>query len=487
VHFPPDDVRPSRRLVEISVRHAVFSPLERRLGHITVRGFVLEHAANHWPTWGKHGWPQAGLLSCRAGHHWVVEGNVVRYAKGLGIDCGSEGGSVNLENAGPEADRKVEDRARLAEDRSVGHHLFRDNCICDNGHCGIAGIRHYGTRVIGNVIERNNRTGYPSPWWEFAGIKFHFFFDGLIEGNLIRDNDAHGIWIDNQWRGSRITRNVIVNNLWSGINVELGRGPVLIDSNVIACTRQGDGVYGHDVADVTIAHNLIYANANFGVWFAYATPRVKPQDGCWDIKTFNNIIMGNKAGAIAYPMPWQCAGNNVSDGNLFMGGGDNLDEGGGPRPPLFQLTNSAHMGPMGQHHPPGFEAQTPERVREKFVQALRKAGVPEDKWPNLDRWSEQHMVPLDLWQAVMGNDADSLVMRVIRDSLASRVVAWDCKLDETIRRVRCRPVAGVDRDFRGRKMPARNPLPGPFQEVEIGQNRIILWPVRGVRTTRILS
>jgi hypothetical protein len=441
---------PRKCLVELSVRHTVFAPLQRRLGHITVRGFVIEHAANHYPTWGEQGWPQVGALSTRTGHHWVIEDNIIRYAKGLGVDCGSEGGSVNIENRGADDYAGQHNRDNTATG-GAGYHLIRRNQISDNGHCGLAGIRHTGTQVLNNIIERNNCEGWTSPWWEFGGIKFHFFFDGLIKDNLIRDNEAHGIWIDNQWRGSRITGNVIVNNLWSGINVELGRGPVRIDHNIIAHTRQGDGVYGHDVADVTIEHNLIYANANFGVWFAYATPRVKPEDGCWDIKTNHNIIAGNRAGAIAYSLPWQCAGKNTSDNNLFVGAGEYLDEGSGSRPPLFQITNDTHMANMPEHHKFPLEAQSPAHVAEKFAAALGEAAPA--------HWSPWYFCTFAQWQKATGNDAHSRVMpKVIRDGLSVRTLTFEMKFDETI--------VGMQ------------PVPGPFPKLQGGPQRIVVWPVR---------
>ncbi len=476
VHPPVSNKALSNRLVEISVRHTVFAPLKRGLGHITVRGLVLEHAANHFPTWGKTAWAQAGMLSCRSGHHWVIEDNIIRHAKSVGIDCGSEGGaSEHKEFPGSMPSATHHDGLRdLA--KVVGYHTIRHNLITDNGHCGLTGIGHYGTRVLGNVIQRNNCDGWTSPWWEFAGIKFHFFYDGLIEGNLIRDNEAHGIWIDNQWRGSRITRNVIVNNLWSGINVELGRGPVLIDHNVIALTRRGDGVYGHDCADITVAHNLIYGNANCGAWFAYATPRVKPQDGCWDIKVLNNLILGNQGGTIGLPMPWHCAGNNVSDGNLFMGGGDYLDEGSGSRPPLFILTNQTHMGQMQEFH--SFPAMTPERTRELLAQNLEKAGVPKDQWPNLATWTPHGLVSFDLWKAAMGCDANSREMSAIREGLSTTRLAFQMTFDQALTEVACVPVAGVENDWDGKPMPAKGALPGPFQNLAAGYNHRLLWPVK---------
>lgn len=483
VHFPDQEGDPAAHQVELSVRHTVFSPLQRGLGHLTVRDFVIEHGANWFPTWGKNAWAQCGLLSTRSGHHWLIEGCEVRYAKGLGIDCGHEGGKQEgLERRGS---MPADENHQKNDWSRVHDHVIRDNFIHDNGHCGIAGIGHYRTRIVGNRIERNNRTGYTSPWWEFAGLKFHFLFDGVIEGNLIRDNDAHGIWLDNNFRGTRVTRNVIVNNLWSGINVELGRGPVLIDNNIIALTRQGDGIYGHDVAEVTIAHNLLYANANFGTWFSYATPRVKPEDGCWQIRVLNNLILGNRAGAVSFPLPWKCAGENVSEGNLFMGAGEYLDEGSKTLAPLFQINNKSHCAQY-RGYCGGVEPMLPARVWNLFRARLARARVPKRLWPNPVEWQEHFLCTLRLWQAATGNDRRSKVLRSIRDGLASRMVSWDMKLDASIGEVVCEAVAGVDRDFRGRPLPAR-PLPGPFQEVAIGQNHITLWPVRGVRTTWVLE
>lgn len=482
VHFPPSHRPVRQRLVEVSTRHTVFAPVQRRLGYITLRGFIIEHGANHSPAWGQGAWAQAGLISCRTGHHWVIEDCVVRYAKSVGIDCGSEGGQEIIENAGEKWEGGHAPFWEKA--KSAGQHVIRSNHICDNGHCGLTGIGHYGTRVLGNVIERNNRTGYTSPWWEFGGIKFHWFFDGVIEGNLIRDNDCHGIWIDNQWRGSRITRNIIVNNLWSGINVELGRGPVMIDNNIIAYTRNGDGIYGHDLADVTIAHNLLYANANCGIWVAYCTPRVKNEDGCWDIKAFNNMILGNRGAAIGYPMPWECAGNNTSDGNLLMGGGEALDEGSGPFPPLFLFTNKTHCGQF----PEVISAKFPMTVQNTntlFRQSLEKAKVPKDQWPNLERWADTYQVSLSIWQAIMGNDKASKVMSTIRDGLQSRMISFQMKFDQTPQQVQCTRVEGVDRDYFGHAMP-EHPLPGPFQNLSVGQNHLHLWPVRGVATAQVL-
>jgi len=486
VHFPAGR-SPAANLVELTTRHTVFAPLKRGLSYIAVRGFVIEHGANHFPTWGKTAFPQVGLLSCRSGHHWDISGNIIRHAKGLGIDLGQEGGDEVINNGEFPAHLEVggsggghSNLHEIPKELS-GHHQVLDNHICDNGHCGIAGIHSWNVRIAGNVIERNNRTGYTSPWWEFAGIKLHFAFDAVIEGNLIRDNECHGIWLDNQFRGSRVTRNVIVNNLWSGVNVELGRGPVTVDHNVIAYTRKGDAIYGHDIADVQIAHNLLYCNAGHGVWMAYCTPRVKAADGCWDINVVNNLILGNNAGAVGLPLDWACAGNNRSDGNLLMGPGEPLDEGSGPFPPRFIVTNKAHCGQF-----PGIcqsdEVQTAENVAKRLGVELAKANVPKNRWPNLERWSEDFALGLDLWQAITGNDTHSAVCSAIRDGLGTRTLSWWFSFDQGIDAVTCAKQAAFTHDFHGRPMPA-TPKPGPFQDLTPGENRILLWPVPGVPTT----
>lgn len=474
----PEHVDPlAGTLIELTVRHTVFSPLVRGLGHIRLEGLVIEHAANHFPSWGAQGWPQVGALSTRSGHHWTIDRCTVRHANAIGIDCGSEGDVTHMEFPGERADLQVSHHKQSTDTGSVGHHLIQGCTIEDNGHCGIAGIRHTGTRVLHNVIRRNNAGGWSSPWWEFAGIKFHFCFDALIEGNLIADNDAHGVWLDNQVRGTRVTRNVIINNCWSGINVELHRGEVLIDNNVIAHTRQGDGVYAHDASDITVAHNLIYANANFGVWMAYATPRVKPEDGCWDNRVLNNLIIGNRAGAVGLPLPWDCAGRNVCDHNVYVGAGEYLDEGSGPQPPRFVLTNRTHCGSMPHVLGKTAAAQTTEVVLASLTDALARSGI--EHRPDARSFADTCQIDLELWRGATGFDRHSVLLSVLRDALGRQDLRWQFSLPRALDPVVpvASGVASIERDFENRPYSA-SPIPGPFQHIRAGNVRVPLWPVR---------
>ena len=62
---------------------------------------------------------QGGLVSTRSGHNWLIEHNVMRHAKTIGIDIGDEGG------ADPEGNQ--------AMPWVLGNHTVRWNRIVDNG------------------------------------------------------------------------------------------------------------------------------------------------------------------------------------------------------------------------------------------------------------------------------------------------------------------------------------------------------------------
>ncbi|MCH8513252.1 MAG: right-handed parallel beta-helix repeat-containing protein [Kiritimatiellae bacterium] len=468
VHPPASSVPLETREVELTVRNRIFAPFKRGLGHITVRGFILEHCANDFP---RGFWvtdtPQAGALGTRGGHHWVIENNVVRFAKTVGIDCGSEG-------------RQDADGLDQAEPRGSGHHLIRNNVISDNGAAGIVGYRARNTRIIGNVLERNNRLGFTAP--ETAAMKFHFFTDSLIEGNLIRDNDTSGIWLDNVWHNSRVTRNVLISNQGAAIFIEMGYGPLLVDHNIIAFTRAttslgGDGVYSHDAAGVVFAHNLLFFNANFGLWLHVATDRkVRKADGrsgevsASNWRIVNNIMLGNHRGTLSLPLESDRSTGNISDGNLLAG-------------PYDLLTQESHAMPMD---PPVFllntnkGRQTPDPTEPLFL--------------SLAEWREQ-----------TGQDRNSLYLHLLRPMLSTRSMNLDLIIDSRIVEIKTEVVDGVvdgiERDFFGTPMPKARPLPGPFQSMVFeddlkgegnplpfrgpyngvkgeNMNRFLLWPLR---------
>jgi parallel beta-helix repeat protein len=461
----------ARALIEYSVRDKIFAPHKRGLGYITVEGFIMEHCANQFPSGfynprGK-GHPQAGALSCRAGHHWVIRKNTIRLAKNLAIDCGYEG-RWDLEGDQP-----------TPPGDNIGYHLIEYNTLVDNGCGGIAGATQHQSIIRYNRIERNNYLGHTAP--ETGGIKVHFFYDGIIEGNIIRDNECLGIWLDNQWYNSRVTRNVVLNNRGQGIFVELGDGPCLIDNNIVAYNE--DGIYLHDASGVTIVHNMMYVNTHFGFYARIVSERgtrnyltgEREMAGTQDLTIKNNVFIDNYRGHICLPLEdGDRVKNNVSDYNLFINGTQWQWEGLG--------FNSFTAGSNDKR-------VSGEKIAALLEKALKESNFPDSLMPNMILWKDQPLLTYPLWVALTGYDKNSFLPVIHTGEVENGAIAkgamnlsvgnlyFDIKNSETFNRWNCPPVKGIDRDFFGNEIKIGNVLPGPFQYYNVGENRFFLLPV----------
>ncbi len=467
LHLPEGVAEPGDAEIELSVRHRIFSPIRRGLEHIHVRGFVFEHCAN------QGSFPQAGAVSLRSGSHWLIEDNTVRLANSIGLDVGMEHGK-------PEAipDVVPEDQHAL---------LPTDNKICgnrilDNGLCGIAGIRSLRTSIVGNIVERNNALGHTPNrgekfWEEEGGIKTHAMAYGLIEGNLVRNNDGPGIWIDNGFTHARVTRNVVIGNLRMGVFLELGSGPALVDNNFVAHTRMGDGLYAHDAARVTVTHNTFFGNANWGLWCAWATDRrfrchadeagerhyEDSHHSGWRIR--NNLFVGNRAGTISLPLeiPGKVE-DNRSDHNLFLGGGMGTDLSEEVIYPLFQV-NHVH------------KKRSREDVVRAMEEALASAGWDREQMPTPDFYKQHLLLSLEMWRAFTGNDVHSQWGKTDRPNLSAVLCFFEFKPEEVWPTVPDDPDERVSRDLLGEPYSRGAARPGCVQNVNAGWNRIVLWPL----------
>lgn len=452
VHFLPGQEPAAAPLVEVSVRDRIFAPRQRGLGYLEIRGFVFEHCANPAP------FPQGGAVSTRSGHHWRIVDNTIRYAQTAGLDCGSEG----WEGVDPKGNY------------DAGYHLIARNQISDNGLVGIAGWKHRDTIVRENLIERNNGIDLASArveWEEWGGLKFHHCDGARIEANLVRDNEGHGIWLDNRWPDVRVTRNLVLNNRMAGIFLELGEGPVLIDNNIVAHTRsrgtyyEGTGIYAHDAAGITVAHNLVLANAGCGVTMRTTTDR--KYDGrlvqSSHERILNNLILENGGAAVNLPFPNPRAEDNRSDGNVLFGTREfwqGLDQ----WPGLMAVNRFKN------------EAGN-EQIVAALAAALRQAAVPETDWPNLKTWPRNPVLSLRLWQLFTGQDRASRESAgALACHLRPRQELLELVAGDDLWRTPCQPVPGVDKDYSGQPLPAANPLPGPFQALPRGATTLVLWP-----------
>lgn len=484
IHFEYNVDNPEKQLIEITTRNRIFAPHKRGLSYITVRGFIMEHCANQFPNsfWvndREKGNPQAGALSTRSGNHWVIENNTIRFANSLGIDCGTEGG-YDLEGNQPTPE-------------GTGYHVIRYNKISDNGACGIAGGRAPFTTISYNLIERNNSQGWTSP--EVGGIKVHWFTNGLIEGNIVRDNDGHGIWLDNGCVNSRVTRNVVINSRGTGIFTELADGPCLIDNNIVAFTRVGDGIYSHDCSGMTFAHNLLYANSHFGILARVVTNRgSRGKDGkrqlvgAHDISVYNNIFVDNYRGNMSLPMESPRVYNNKSDFNLFINGAQWHWDGMLNTRFVMNLSNGLLDEKGNIISEDSGDISKRAIMADKLQKVMDEKNIAQIERPNFNVWINEPYLTLEWWQLLTGFDKNSAAPLLGKAEIENGAVSkgmvnlstvelyFETNDEKPFKLINCPVIDGIDLDFYGQKIIGDKILPGPFQEYHQGHNRFLLNP-----------
>jgi Right handed beta helix region len=300
----PGDADPAQHEVELAIQEQVFAPRRRGLAYIRIKGITFEHGANAFPV------PQHGMVSTSRGHHWIIEDCVIRHANGVGLDIGAQDWDMETPTI-------------------VGYSIVRRNHIDEVGVCGLAGMGVQNTLVERNLIEH---VGYQDVelGWETGGIKLHATKNCLIRNNVIRHTvHAEAIWLDYQNQNTRVTANVLGDNLETlrgGIYLEASQYPNMLDNNIIwkATVGHGGGSYNMpahggwgitvDGSDETaIAHNLIGLTEDAGIKFRGIEGRiVGPRGGT----SRRNKVVGNvfyRCGkAIEFANP-----DNAADCNLY--------------------------------------------------------------------------------------------------------------------------------------------------------------------------
>ena len=451
------DFSTGRNVVEWSVRSRVFHAKRRGLEHVVFDGFTVEHGANQGP------FPQVGLVDTRSGKNWTIQNCVIRHAKTIGVAIGGETWNAESLADVPQKDRRV----MIAD-----HNVVRNCEISDCGLCGIAGWHPGRSSVLNNLLERNNRGcyGWPEKYWgETAAIKLHIS-KCVIAGNVIRDNDAPGIWLDTGFDKSRVTGNFIVNNRRCGVMLESGFGRALVDNNVIALTRpwnsfdSGDGVYSHNGSCVTVAHNIVFGCAGAGVRFR--TLWGKLQDGrAYETSTnsfVGNIFGLNAGGDLVVACTNATSRGVVSDYNVYLG--NSYLAGKAPLYP-FRFANYNIGG------------ETWTGLYTRVSAAAGKNALPFAAWRAMG-----NPATLEEWQSVQGMDGNSFVGALQRLDLSSQEMAlsWSCPLEAC--RMAVPPVPGIDRDYFGNPYPkdGGSAMPGPFQAASLLSTNVVQFSMAPV-------
>ena len=84
VHIRVPSGDPGKSVIEVTTREQAFAPRRAVSGYIRIKGLTFQHAGNAFPP------PQRGLVSTAGGHHWIIEGNIIEWASGVGLDIGSQ-------------------------------------------------------------------------------------------------------------------------------------------------------------------------------------------------------------------------------------------------------------------------------------------------------------------------------------------------------------------------------------------------------------
>jgi hypothetical protein len=294
---------PAKSLIEITVREQAFAPRQSGLGYIRIKGLTFQHAGNAFPP------PQRGLVSTGGGHHWVIEGNTIEWANGVGLDIGAQHWS------GP-------------RDAQAGNaHVVRGNTIRYVGVEGIGGMGAVDTLIENNLIEW---VGWQDAEraWEAAGAKFHRARNLLFRRNVIRHiRHANALWLDSGNANSRITANVFADVLTvsAAIHMEMNRDPNQIDDNIIWDVRNaepgtggqrgagGSGIFLHASEHQIVAQNLIGRCDNVGVFPVLRPERANAGNGREHIIR-NNIVARCAKGGIVF-----VDARNDADGNIYSG------------------------------------------------------------------------------------------------------------------------------------------------------------------------
>jgi hypothetical protein len=306
------------------------------------------------------------------------------------------------------------------------------------------------------------------------------FINGLIADNLLRDNEAWGLWLDNVWQGTRVTRNIALNNRQAGLFVEMGRGPLLVDHNLFINTRQGDGVYSHDASGVTYAHNMFYGNSGYGLNFRVVTKRrflvwpARPlsfeqplnqtqlrreQVAAADMALWNNLILANSSGAINLPFPGPLAQGNRSDFNLFTA-----------HPPLSFALNTSGGKPLSEIDALLMRTSPASTVGAAIAQPQEIGGQVAQ--------TQLRAIALAQWQALLGADVHSQLAEIRQFSVEGQS---EIRLKFNLRLPHAFPpspsIPGITADFYRHPFP-KHPLPGPFQRLQSGENQFVIWPAQ---------
>ncbi len=289
---------PNNENVEINVRQSVFYPEETGINFLTVRGFILEHAATPWspPTA-----EQIGLIGTNWSKEWIIEDNTVRYSTCVGIALGKHGDKWDNTSANS-AEGYVKTIERATENgwskENIGHHIVRRNNI---SHCEQAGIVGSMGAVFSEIYDNEIHDIHIRRLFsgaEMAGIKIHGAVDTEIRNNHIY-HTCRGIWLDWMAQGAHVTGNLLHDNdPYEDLFLEVNHGPAMIDNNLLL----SDYSILVNSQGAAYVHNLIAGKVRVLIGEGRLTPYLENHstkvaglapNKSGDERYYNNLLVGS--------------------------------------------------------------------------------------------------------------------------------------------------------------------------------------------------
>lgn len=426
--FPGKD--PNHELVEVNVRQSVFYPDQPGRNFITVRGFVMCHAATNWapPTA-----EQVGLIGTHWSKGWVIENNTIRHSVCTGITLGKHGDKHDNTSA-DSAEGYVETIKRAHAYKipwtkeHVGHHVVRRNTISDCEQSGLVGSMGGAFSLIedNHIHDINIRRLLAGA--EQAGIKLHAPIDTVIRRNRIHRVLAFGggIWLDWMTQGSRVTCNLLYDNS-KDLFLEVNHGPYLVDNNImLSAINIWDWSEGG-----AFAHNLFGGAIQPLVDGSRETPYHKPHST--EMGGLSNI----KGGDTRYYNNHFARGPHASGLAGYQ-------------------TNGHPFHTAGNLHDPGVNPHSAEKDPTLHSIESKPLLIEEDGavWLKLTLDKSAHSGKTD---------------QITTDLLGKAVVPNLPFVNPD-----GSPIA-LDKDYSGKKRDAKRPSLGPFESLPPGDQKIKIW------------
>ena len=430
---------PNKETVEINVRQTIFYPDKPFINFITLRGFVMQHAATNWapPTA-----EQMGLVGTHWSRGWIIENNVVQYSKCVGISLGKYGDEWD-NNQTESAEGYVGTIKRALafgwNKGTIGGHIVRNNTIAYCEQAGIVGSMGCSFSIVqGNTIHdihvRRLFTGA-----EMAGIKFHGAVDVQIMNNHIY-RTCLGIWLDWMAQGTQVKNNLMQDNS-NDIFLEVDHGPMLINNNILLSKTN----LLMNSSGAAFVHNIFGGKIDVIACDERLTPYHKPHS------TFVEALHDNPGGDMQFI------------NNLFVNGGNASQY----HKALLPVTFDGNVFTKGSKRP---LSENPENIKSmKEVATIEKYALDKpdfDVQANLTRGKDGIYLEIVLDKNWITGQKRNLVT----SELLGKAIIPDLPFENTDG-----SKVLIDTDYLGKKRNTQNPSPGPFEISGSGKQKIKVW------------